>query len=144
MQHTLNTAPAPNRFIDRLTSEQRKEFPMATGGLDYFPDAWAAISHLSWLANNKHNPGEPMHWARGKSMDHADCELRHMSSRKELDPAYRDDILAEVFHLTEKAWRACAELQVEMERVYGLGLPASATAPIPQQHGSLELPGSVR
>lgn len=117
--------PAP-RLIDRLTSEQRKQFPMCSGFIDYFPDAMAAVSHISWLGNEKHNPGQPLHHARGKSMDHADCIARHVSTRHNPDPAYHDDVLAPVFHRAEAAWRAMADLQQAMEVAYGLPLPPSA------------------
>ena len=120
------TADLPNRFIDRLTSEQRKQFPMATGLLDYFPDALAAVSHVSWNGNEKHNPGQPLHHARGKSMDHPDCVVRHMSTRAEKDPAYRDDVCAEVYHLAQESWRSLALLQEAMERIYNLPLPPGA------------------
>ena len=114
------------RFIDRLTSSERKEFPMCTGFVDYFPDAMAAVSHISWLGNQKHNPGEPLHHARGKSMDHSDCLVRHASTRYDQDPAYEDDILAEVFHTAETAWRAMALLQELMEETFQIELPLGA------------------
>src|SRR5699024_12009975 len=51
-------------------------------GLDEFMscygDALAAVANLSYTANQKHNPGERMHWARNKSTDHADCLIRHL------------------------------------------------------------------
>src|ERR1019366_1289144 len=37
-------AEHPPRLLDKLTSAQRKEYPMATGLLDYFPDALAEVS----------------------------------------------------------------------------------------------------
>jgi hypothetical protein len=49
-----------------------KEFPIANGVLDYFPDAIVAVSNLSKAGNDQHNPGQPLHWARGKSSDEAD------------------------------------------------------------------------
>lgn len=108
------------RFIDTLSSAERKQFPMATGLVDYAPDALAAISHISYLGNEKHNSGQPLHHAREKSGDHPDCVLRHMSTRFDVDPAYKDDVLAPVFHKCEAAWRAIIDLQETMERVYGL------------------------
>lgn len=127
-RHKHKPAPPkrPGRFIDRLTSEQRKQFPMSTGCIDYFTDALAAVSHLSWLGNEKHNPGEPLHHARGKSMDHADCVIRHHSSRHSPDPAYADTEIAAVMHLTERAWRALAELQEAMEKTYELDIAPGA------------------
>lgn len=122
------------RFIDRLDSATRKQFPMSSGFLDYFPDAVAAVSHISWQGNEKHNPGEPLHHARGKSTDHDDCVMRHHSTRKDADPAYKDSPVAEVFHMAEEAWRVMAMLQERMEEVYGLPLPPGARDELLQVH----------
>ena len=121
------TAPAePKRFIDRLDSASRKQFPICSGVLDYAPDALAAVAHISWLGNEKHNQGEPLHHARGKSMDHPDCILRHLSTRHDPDPAYEHDILAPVFHLAEAAWRSLMLLQEAMEKEYQLAMAPGA------------------
>lgn len=129
----------PGRFIDRLDSATRKKFPMATGLIDYAPDALAAISHVSWVGNEKHNKGEPLHHARGKSMDHADCQVRHLSTRRDADPAYAGDPIEAVSHLAQKAWRAIIELQEAMEEIYDLDLapgarPAPLAPPPPEAH----------
>ena len=89
-------------------SEERKNVPMATGVIDYFPDALAAIAELSWTGNEKHNPGEPLHWSRGKSNDHPDCLMRHFVERGTIDT----DGLR---HSVKVAWRALAILQLELE-----------------------------
>jgi len=81
-------------------SAKRKEYPIQTGLLDYFPHALAAVAHLSYLGNEKHNPGEPLHWSRAKSNDHSDCRGRHCLEN--------DDV--------EAAWRALAVLQVKLEQ----------------------------
>lgn len=117
------------RFIDNLDSPTRKEFPICTGALDYAPDALAAVAHISYLGNEKHNKGEPLHHARGKSMDHADCDVRHQSTRFDVDPAYADDILAPVFHMAEHTWRALMQLQEAMEKVYDLAPAPGARWP---------------
>ena len=88
--------------------KERKEHPVARGVLDYFPDAIAAIAHVSFIGNQQHNPGQPMHWARGKSTDHADCIVRHLIERGTVDT----DGLR---HSAKLAWRALANLQVELE-----------------------------
>jgi hypothetical protein len=115
-------AAPPRRFLTTLTSAERKEYPVVTGFVDYFPDAMAVVSHVSWRGNQKHNPGQDVHWARGKSGDHADCQGRHMIERGTLDP---DGIE----HMAQKAWRAMAELQEYLEKKYNLDLPRGATAP---------------
>lgn len=97
---------------------------MAAGLADYFPDALAYVSHVSFLGNEKHNPGEPLHWARGKSMDHADCIMRHHQERGTLDPEGTR-------HTGQLAWRAMALLQEELEEAYGLTTPRGAEDPLP-------------
>src|SRR6266702_7688155 len=86
----------------------RKTFPVATGVLDYFPDALTAVAELSYVGNKQHNPGEPLHWARDKSTDHADALLRHLIDRGKLD-------VDGIRHSAKVAWRALAALQVEIE-----------------------------
>jgi dATP/dGTP diphosphohydrolase len=91
-----------------VDSLARKDIPLARGLLDYFPAALAAVAELSRVGNDKHNPGEPLHWARGKSSDHADCIMRHLSERGTIDT----DGLS---HSVKVAWRALALLQEELE-----------------------------
>lgn len=64
-------------------SASRKEFPLFSGLLKYFPSALAFVSKVSKVGNDKHNPGQPLHHARGKSNDHADCILRHLVDMNE-------------------------------------------------------------
>ena len=90
-------------------AKARKAIPLATGCLDYFPDALAAVSRLSLKANEKHNPGKPLHWSREKSADHADCILRHMVERKQIDPETGEGFWVHI------AWRALAQAQLEEE-----------------------------
>lgn len=90
-------------------SEARKGIPITTGVLDYFPAALAAVAAVSKAGNDKHNPGEPLHWARGKSMDQADCIGRHLIERGGVDPE------TGMRHSAQLAWRALALLQLELE-----------------------------
>lgn len=90
-------------------SDQRKQVPLARGCFDYFPAALAKVAGLSWAGNEKHNPGQYLHWSRGKSGDHADCILRHLLDRGTID----DDGCR---HSAKVAWRALAMLQEELER----------------------------
>lgn len=86
----------------------RKDAPMARGLLDYFPLACAAVAELSRIGNEQHNPGQPMHWAREKSTDHADCIMRHLVDRGTVDT---DGVL----HDVKVAWRALAMAQLALE-----------------------------
>ena len=102
-------------------SAARKRFPLASGLLDYFPDALAEVANVSWVGNEKHNPGEPLHHARGKSMDHADCIMRHLMQRGEFDevecvnPETGEKTVYRVRHSACLVWRALALLQMELE-----------------------------
>ena len=89
---------------------ERKGEPIHSGVLMYFPDALAAVARVSRKGNDKHNPGEPLHWARGKSMDQMDCVVRHS-----LTPVVNDVDSGEL-ELAHMAWRALAQLQLMEEK----------------------------
>lgn len=104
-----NYNPAPPLDLPPMSEAAfRKEHPMATGVLDYFPDALMEIAHLSKVGNDQHNPGQPLHWAKGKSQDHADALLRHLKDRGTRDTDGER-------HWAKVAWRALAGLQTEIE-----------------------------
>lgn len=86
----------------------RKRFPVASGVLDYFPDALVAIAEVSYVGNEQHNPGQPLHWARDKSTDEDDTIIRHFLERGTRD---KDGIR----HSAKLCWRALALLQKEIE-----------------------------
>jgi hypothetical protein len=90
-------------------AKERKNVPLATGVLDYFPDALAAVAAVSVAGNAQHNPGQPLHWAKDKSRDHRDSLLRHLvdSGRRDSDGQR---------HSAKVAWRALAQLQIEIEQ----------------------------
>jgi len=104
-------------------SGDRKAHPMATGLLDYFTAALAEVARVSKVGNDQHNPGQEMHWARGKSSDHADCLLRHLAERGTDD---KDGLP----HSAKVAWRALALLQEELEAQRGLPAPRAARDPV--------------
>lgn len=119
-------APQHSRLLDGMTSERRKQYPIATGLFDYFPDALAEVAYVSWVGNEKHNPGESMHHARGKSMDHADCCARHLQQRGTTEVIIVRGTPYNIRHTAELAWRSMALLQEELERELGLTLPRGA------------------
>ena len=89
-------------------AQERKETPVATGLIDYFPDALVMVSQVSWAGNQQHNPGKPLFWDRTKSQDEADALMRHFIDRGTID---KDGIR----HSAKVAWRALALLQKELE-----------------------------
>lgn len=89
-------------------AKERKATPIATGVLDYFPLAIAEVARVSKAGNDQHNPGQPLHWDKTKSLDHADSLIRHLLERGTLDT---DGMR----HSAKVAWRALALLQTELE-----------------------------
>jgi hypothetical protein len=89
-------------------AKQRKQIPLVTGVLDYFPDALCAVAEVSRAGNDQHNPGQPLHWAREKSNDHVDCVGRHLIERGTIDTDGQR-------HTAKAAWRILALLQLEIE-----------------------------
>lgn len=100
--------PAPQTGVLSTDASTRKGIPIATGFLDYFPDAVAAVAELSRIGNDQHNPGQPLHWDRSKSQDESDAMMRHFLERGTIDTDG-------VRHSTKVAWRALANLQKELE-----------------------------
>jgi hypothetical protein len=113
-------------------SAERKAYPMMSGCLNYFPAALAGISKVSKQGNDKHNPGQPLHHARGKSTDHGDCIVRHLTDTEDLLAAFKrnqssvtpEQILIEASQL---AWRALAYSQELHERFGAPLAPAAST-----------------
>lgn len=86
----------------------RKGIPIATGFIDYFPDAMVAVAELSRIGNDQHNPGKALFWDRSKSGDESDALMRHFLDRGTIDSDG-------VRHSAKVAWRAMALLQKEIE-----------------------------
>jgi len=89
--------------------KKRKETPIFSGVLNYFPDAIREVSRCSFICNEQHNPGTKLHWDRTKSTDELDALTRHLLEVGEID----DDGIR---HSAKVAWRALANLQKELER----------------------------
>jgi hypothetical protein len=98
-------------------SSLRKDTPIFSGMLNYFPRAAAYVARISVIGNDKHNPGEPLHWAEGKSSDHLDCIARHAVENGTFDP---DD---GALHDGKLAWRAFAHLETVLKQRERDGLP---------------------
>ena len=88
--------------------QKRKQLPVYSGVLKYFPDALAEVSKVSRAGNEQHHPDKPLHWDRSKSTDELDALTRHLLEAGKLDT---DGIR----HSAKIAWRALAHLQKEIE-----------------------------
>lgn len=101
--------PAPQAMLLSTDAAERKAMPITTGVLDYFPLAIAEVAKCSKAGNDQHNPGQPLHWEKSKSTDHADCIARHLIDRASFDT---DGIR----HAAKLAWRSLALLQTLLEQ----------------------------
>ena len=111
-------------IISFLPTERqaRKEIPIATGVIDYFPDALAAVAKVSLEGQKQHGieNGGTLKWDRSKSTDEADALIRHFIERGTTDV---DGHL----HSAKVAWRALALLQKEIEASRLVFSPNSST-----------------
>ena len=78
-----------NASIFPEDSAARKEYPVFSGLLQYFPSALAAIANHSFKGNEKHNPGLPLHHDRAKSSDEPDALVRHLMEGDYVGMAWR-------------------------------------------------------
>ena len=86
----------------------RKQMPVFSGVLKYFPDAIREVAKTSWIGNQQHHPNKPLHWDRSKSGDELDALTRHLMEAGEIDT---DGIR----HSAKICWRSLSNLQKELE-----------------------------
>ena len=91
---------------DVSEAQKRKDTPVFSGVLKYFPNALKEISKCSKAGNDQHHPDKPLHWDMDKSKDEYDALTRHLIDHT-INPMDTDGIL----HLTKVAWRALAGLE---------------------------------
>lgn len=100
--------------MTELTESQRRKLLVVFDGfIQYFPRAMKAVANYSRLGNDKHNPGQRLHWAKEKSQDQSNCVARHLidigPSWMEVDPEFG------TFHAQALAWRSMALLETVLE-----------------------------
>ena len=99
------------KLVLPTTDAERKAIPVWDGCVMYFPKALLAIAAVSKAGNDQHNPGEPLHWARGKSMDQMNTAMRHMMDHGVGTVLDTDGQR----HLAKAAWRILAALELSIE-----------------------------
>ena len=93
------------------TNEERKDTPVFSGVLAYFPDALKEVAKCSFAGQQQHNPNKPLAWDRSKSGNEYDSLTRHLidSSKEDYDTDF-------TLHKAKIAWRALAGLQKHLEK----------------------------
>ena len=92
--------------VVKSEAQKRKETPVFSGVLKYFPNSIKYVSQVSKAGNDQHHPDKPLHWDMTKSKDELDALSRHLIDHS-VDPMDTDGIL----HLGKVAWRALAALE---------------------------------
>lgn len=95
-------------IIMEKNKDKRKQIPIYTGLIKYFPKALAEVARVSYTGNQQHHPDKPLHWDRAKSTDELDALTRHLFEAGEIDT---DGMR----HSAKVAWRALANLEKELE-----------------------------
>jgi len=88
--------------------DKRKQIPIYTGLIKYFPKALAEVARVSYIGNQQHHPDKPLHWDRAKSTDELDALTRHLFEAGTIDTDG-------VRHSAKIAWRSLANLEKELE-----------------------------
>jgi hypothetical protein len=88
--------------------DKRKQIPIYTGLIKYFPKALAEVARVSYIGNQQHHPDKPLHWDRAKSTDELDALGRHLIEAGTIDTDG-------VRHSAKVAWRSLANLEKELE-----------------------------
>jgi len=85
IQELINQAPK----VFPEDDAERAKYPIGTFITEYFPNALAALAKHSWESNEKHSPGEPVHWAKDKSIGNIDRVFRHLIDGEKIHAAWR-------------------------------------------------------
>lgn len=109
------------KSIEELDRQERKERPLYSGVLKYFPKALLEVAHTSYMGNEQHHPGTPLHWDKTKSTDEADALMRHLLQAGTIDTDG-------VRHSAKVAWRALALLERELDGLVPQQLPLDFNA----------------
>lgn len=104
-QEGLDIEPLDNK------AQERKNTPVFSGVIKYFPLALKEIAKASAQGQKQHNPDKPLAWDRSKSGDELDAMMRHL-----LDHASGEDFDDDgVRHIVKCGWRILAFIQKTME-----------------------------
>lgn len=110
--------------------QQRKNIPLFSFLVRYFPDALVEVTKVCVAGNAQHNPElalTDINWSRGKSTDQLNTAMRHMVDHVLAGPIDEEppEVLAAIdgeecnggtYHLAKAAWRILAELQTTIEK----------------------------
>jgi len=87
--------------------KERKQIPIYSGVLKYFPKAIIAVAKQSMIGHLQHySPDEPLHWDRSRSADDRDALVRHLMGILEAELSGDKKAMAE--HAAALAWRGLA------------------------------------
>jgi hypothetical protein len=107
------TVPLKHGGALATDAKKRKDTPVFSGVLKYFPRALCAVAQCSLAGNRQHHPDKPLHWDMSKSTDEQDSLVRHLMDAGTFDTDGTR-------HSAKVAWRALAALERELIAADGL------------------------
>jgi len=107
----LYTVRRYSKEVEVDKAQERKNTPIFSGVLAYFPKALAEVSRASLAGNKQHLEGQPLHWDRSKSKDQLDALTRHLIDHASGEIVDDDG----VYHLAKVCWRGLAQLELLIE-----------------------------
>jgi len=90
------------------SDKDRKNTPIFSGFIKYFPLAIAEVARVSLKGQKQHKIAE-LYWDRSKSVNELESLARHLLHAGEFDTDG-------VRHSSKLAWRAMANLEKELEK----------------------------
>ena len=99
-----------NDYVEQDVAKERKQTPVFSGVLKYFPNALKEVAKCSQAGNVQHDNGDKLFWDRSKSGDELDALTRHLIDHS--INALDDD---GQLHLAKVCWRALAGLEKYLE-----------------------------
>ena len=90
---------------------ERKQIPIYSGVIQYFPLALKEIAKASLQGQEQHNPDKPLFWDRSKSGDELNSMMRHLIDHASGE-VFDDD---GVRHIVKCGWRILAYIQKTIE-----------------------------
>lgn len=130
----------------------RKQIPIYSGFVRYFPAAIAGAAAVSQMAMKQHKLPALGH-DRTKSTDHTDCVPRHMMDVEDLIAAYdrgeKVDVNLILLEASSAVWRVSAWSQMLHERFGNAPMAPAAYIPPPPpsvvaSEETLEIPAFLR
>jgi len=107
---------------------RKSDWPIWDYMFGYFPKAWLEEVRVAVTGNKQHNPGQKLHWARGKSTDQLNTAFRHLFdyAKQKADGKIVPRDAKGMAVLAQSIWRLKAQLELDLEEEAKLAIEEKA------------------